>query len=75
LIKNDKTSLFDRFIRAGSVDYLQYLARRYKRLLTLLLSKGRLPWHLGYSMAELADEENFSLDKILVESINGCARF
>ncbi len=69
LIKNNKTKLVPIVSSArAALIICSTWARRYKRLPDAIVVEGPLAGgHLGYSMAELADEENFSLDKILVE--------
>ena len=69
LIKNNKTKLVPIVSSArAALIICSTWARRYKRLPDAIIVEGPLAGgHLGYSMSELADEENFSLDKILVE--------
>lgn len=69
LIKNNQTKLIP-IVSSGRAAQIicSTWARRYKRLPDALIVEGPLAGgHLGYSMAELADEENFSLDKILID--------
>jgi len=69
LIKNTKTKLIPivSSARAASIICSTW-QRRYKRLPDALIVEGPLAGgHLGYSLAELEDKENFSLEKILTE--------
>ncbi|MDO8602472.1 MAG: nitronate monooxygenase family protein [Candidatus Omnitrophota bacterium] len=69
LIKNNKTKLVP-IVSSGRAAHIicNTWARRYKRLPDAIVVEGPLAGgHLGYSMAELADEEHFSLDSILTE--------
>ncbi|MFH1506891.1 MAG: nitronate monooxygenase family protein [Candidatus Omnitrophota bacterium] len=69
LIKNNQTKLVPIVSSARAAQIIcSTWARRYKRLPDAIIVEGPLAGgHLGYSMAELADEEHFSLDSILVE--------
>jgi nitronate monooxygenase len=69
LIKNDKTKLVPIVSSARAAQIIcSTWARRYKRLPDAIVVEGPLAGgHLGYSLAELADEEHFSLDNILTE--------
>lgn len=69
LIKNDRTKLVPIVSSARAAQIIcSTWARRYKRLPDAIIVEGPLAGgHLGYSMAELADEEHFSLDNILTE--------
>jgi len=67
LIKNTKTKLIPivSSARAASIICSTWL-RRYKRLPDALIVEGPLAGgHLGYSLAELEDKENVSLENIL----------
>ncbi len=67
LIKNTKTKLIPivSSARAASIICSTWL-RRYKRLPDALIVEGPLAGgHLGYSLAELEDRENVSLENIL----------
>jgi len=67
LIKNKKTKLIPivSSARAASIICATW-QRRYKRLPDALIVEGPLAGgHLGYSLAELEDKENFSLENIL----------
>jgi NAD(P)H-dependent flavin oxidoreductase YrpB (nitropropane dioxygenase family) len=67
LIKNSKTKLIPivSSARAASIICSTW-QRRYKRLPDALIVEGPLAGgHLGYSLAELEDKENFSLENIL----------
>ena len=77
LIKNDKTKLIPIVSSArAALIICSTWARRYKRLPDAIIVEGPLAGgHLGYSMVELADEENFSLDKILVEVLTVARAF
>jgi nitronate monooxygenase len=67
LIKNAKTKLVPIVSSARAAQIIcSTWARRYRRLPDALIVEGPLAGgHLGYSLAELDDEENFSLDIIL----------
>jgi len=69
LIKNGQTKLIPIVSSArAALIICSTWSRRYKRLPDAIIVEGPLAGgHLGYSMAELADEENFSLDNILTE--------
>lgn len=69
LVKNKKTKLIPIVSSARAAQIIcSTWARRYKRLPDAIVVEGPLAGgHLGYSLAELADEEHFSLDKILTE--------
>ncbi len=69
LIKNDRTKLIPIVSSARAAQIIcSTWARRYKRLPDAIIVEGPLAGgHLGYSLAELADEEHVFLDKILVE--------
>lgn len=71
LIKNDKTKLVPIVSSARAAALIcNTWSRRYKRLPDAIIVEGPLAGgHLGYSLAELADPEHFSLDKILTEVI------
>ena len=69
LIKNIKTKLIPivSSARAASIICSAW-QRRYKRLPDALIVEGPLAGgHLGYSLAELEDKENFSLENILAK--------
>ncbi len=72
LIKNNKTKLIPIVSSARAARIIcSTWQRRYKRLPDALIVEGPLAGgHLGYSLAELEDKENFSLENILVEVIN-----
>ncbi|MBU1923205.1 MAG: nitronate monooxygenase family protein [Candidatus Omnitrophica bacterium] len=69
LIKNHQTKLVPIVSSARAAQIIcNTWSRRYKRLPDAIVVEGPLAGgHLGYSLAELADEELVSLDKILVE--------
>ncbi|MFA5351599.1 MAG: nitronate monooxygenase family protein [Candidatus Omnitrophota bacterium] len=69
LIKNNQTKLIPIVSSArAALIICSTWARRYKRLPDAIIVEGPLAGgHLGYSLAELADENNFNLDKILSE--------
>ena len=69
LIKNNKTKLVPIVSSARATQIIcSTWARRYKRSPDAIVVEGPLAGgHLGYSLAELDDEEHFSLDKILTE--------
>jgi len=69
LIKNKKTKLIPIISSSRAAQIIcSTWSRRYKRLPDAIIIEGPLAGgHLGYSLAELADEEHFSLDKILTE--------
>ncbi len=69
LIKNAKTKLVPIVSSARAAQIIcSTWARRYKRLPDAIVVEGPLAGgHLGYSLAELADEAHFSLDNILIE--------
>lgn len=69
LIKNKLTKLVPIVSSARAAQIIcSTWARRYKRLPDAIIVEGPLAGgHLGYSLAELADEKNFYLDKILSE--------
>lgn len=69
LVKNNKTKLVP-IVSSGRAAYIICSAwqRRYKRLPDAVVVEGPLAGgHLGYSLEELKDNENFNLDKILKE--------
>jgi NAD(P)H-dependent flavin oxidoreductase YrpB (nitropropane dioxygenase family) len=71
LIKNNRTKLIPivSSARAASV-ICNIWQRRYKRLPDALIVEGPLAGgHLGYSLAELEDKENFSLENIIQKVI------
>lgn len=71
LIKNTKTKLIPivSSARAASIICSTW-QRRYKRLPDALIVEGPLAGgHLGYSLAELEDKENFSLENILAKVV------
>jgi nitronate monooxygenase len=71
LIKNSKTKLIPivSSARAASLICTTW-QRRYKRLPDALIVEGpEAGGHLGYSLAELEDKENFSLENILPKVI------
>jgi len=71
LIKNTKTKLIPivSSARAANIICSTWL-RRYKRLPDALIVEGPLAGgHLGYSLAELEDKENISLENILSKVI------
>ncbi len=69
LIKNNQTKLIPIVSSARAALLIcSTWVRRYKRLPDAIIVEGPLAGgHLGYSLAELADENNFNLDKILSE--------
>ncbi|MFA5005522.1 MAG: nitronate monooxygenase family protein [Candidatus Omnitrophota bacterium] len=69
LIKNNQTKLIPIVSSARAAQIIcNTWARRYKRLPDAIIVEGPLAGgHLGYSLVELADENNFNLDKILSE--------
>ncbi len=69
LVKNKHTKLIPIVSSARAAQIIcSTWARRYKRLPDAIIVEGPLAGgHLGYSMAELSDEKNFNLDKILTE--------
>ncbi|MDP3042726.1 MAG: nitronate monooxygenase family protein [Candidatus Omnitrophota bacterium] len=72
LIKNTKTKLIPivSSARAASIICSTW-QRRYKRLPDALIVEGPLAGgHLGYSLAELEDKENFSLENILAKVVS-----
>ena len=69
LIKNKRTKIVP-IVSSGRAAQIicSTWSRRYKRLPDAIIVEGPLAGgHLGYSLAELVDEEHFSLDKILAE--------
>ncbi|MDP2830748.1 MAG: nitronate monooxygenase family protein [Candidatus Omnitrophota bacterium] len=72
LIKNTKTKLIPivSSARAASIICSTW-QRRYKRLPDALIVEGPLAGgHLGYSLAELEDKENVSLENILAKVVS-----
>lgn len=72
LIKNSKTKLIPivSSARAASIICSTW-KRRYNRLPDALIVEGPLAGgHLGYSLAELADKENVSLENILTKVVS-----
>jgi len=70
-IKNNKTKLIP-IVSSGRAAHLicNTWLRRYDRLPDAIIVEGPMAGgHLGYSRAEIADKENFSLDNILKEVI------
>lgn len=69
LIKNHKTKLIPIVSSARAAQIIcSTWARRYKRLPDAIIVEGPLAGgHLGYSLEELADPKNFSLDGILLQ--------
>jgi len=69
LIKNGQTKLIPIVSSARAAQIIcSTWVRRYKRLPDAIIVEGPLAGgHLGYSLAELADEKHFYLDKILSE--------
>ena len=67
LIKNNRTKLVPIVSSARAAKIIcDTWSRRYKRLPDAIVVEGPLAGgHLGYSLAELADTKNFSLDGIL----------
>ena len=77
LIKNTKTKLIPIVSsgRAASIICSTWL-RRYKRLPDALIVEGPLAGgHLGYSLAELEDKENISLENILQKVVGVAGGF
>ncbi|MDD5129457.1 MAG: nitronate monooxygenase family protein [Candidatus Omnitrophica bacterium] len=77
LIKNTKTKLIPivSSARAANIICSTWL-RRYKRLPDALIVEGPLAGgHLGYSLAELEDKENFSLENILPKVVTVAQSF
>lgn len=69
LIKNNQTKIVP-IVSSGRAAQIicSTWARRYKRLPDAIIVEGPLAGgHLGYSLAELADEKHFSLDSILTD--------
>ena len=71
LIKNKKTKLIPIVSSARAASIIcNTWQRRYKRLPDALIVEGPLAGgHLGYSLAELEDKENFSLENIIQKVI------
>jgi len=77
LIKNTHTKLIPIVSsgRAAQIICSTWL-RRYKRLPDAIIVEGPLAGgHLGYSLAELADEKHFSLDTVLTDVLAAVAAF
>ena len=77
LIKNNKTKIIPIVSSARAAALIcNTWSRRYKRLPDAIIVEGPLAGgHLGYSLAELADPEYFSLDKILTQVIKVARTF
>jgi nitronate monooxygenase len=71
LIKNTKTKLIPIVSSARAANIIcSTWQRRYKRLPDALIVEGPLAGgHLGYSLAELEDKENVSLENILTKVV------
>ena len=71
LVKNTKTKLVPIVSSARAASIIcNTWQRRYKRLPDALIVEGPLAGgHLGYSLAELEDKENFSLENILTKVV------
>jgi NAD(P)H-dependent flavin oxidoreductase YrpB (nitropropane dioxygenase family) len=77
LIKNNKTKIIP-IVSSGRAAKIicDTWARRYKRLPDAIVVEGPLAGgHLGYSMAELDDQENVTLDNILRDVLKVVAEF
>jgi NAD(P)H-dependent flavin oxidoreductase YrpB (nitropropane dioxygenase family) len=72
LIKNSKTKLIPIVSSARAANIIcSTWKRRYKRLPDALILEGPLAGgHLGYSLAELEDKENVSLENILPKVVS-----
>jgi len=72
LIKNTKTKLIPIVSSARAASIIcNTWQRRYKRLPDALIVEGPLAGgHLGFSLAELEDKENFSLESILAKVVS-----
>jgi len=72
LIKNNKTKLIPIISSARAASIIcSTWKRRYKRLPDALIVEGPLAGgHLGYSLAELEDNEKFSLENILPKVVS-----
>jgi nitronate monooxygenase len=77
LIKNSKTKLIPIISSARAASIIcSTWKRRYKRLPDALIVEGPLAGgHLGYSLAELEDKENFSLENILQKVVQVAHEF
>jgi len=77
LIKNKKTKLIPIISSARAASIIcSTWKRRYNRLPDALIVEGPLAGgHLGYSLAELEDKENFSLENILQKVVQVAHEF
>jgi NAD(P)H-dependent flavin oxidoreductase YrpB (nitropropane dioxygenase family) len=77
LIKNNSTKLVP-IVSSGRAAHIicNTWRRRYNRLPDAIVVEGPLAGgHLGYSLEELADKENFTLDNILKDVLKVVAEF